>query len=148
MSRHKVPALLAVGLEGVFGLGTLFLSLPLLQLLGKGQAPRGFLDIAEGWRQVIHHPQVYGSAIGIIFSIAAFNWFGLSVTKRISATSRSTIDTCRTFFIWMVSLSLGWESFKGIQVLGFAILICGTLVYNDVLTLPGLSPKRPIVALV
>jgi hypothetical protein len=62
---------------------------------------------------------------------SGFNFFGLSVTRTVSATSRSTIDTCRTLFIWVVSLGLGWETFKWLQVLGFALLVYGTFLFND-----------------
>jgi len=65
---------------------------------------------------------------------SGFNFFGLSVTRQISATSRSTIDTCRTLFIWIVSLGLGWESFKWLQVLGFALLVYGTGVFNEIVS--------------
>lgn len=40
---------------------------------------------------------------------------------------RSTIDTCRTLSIWIVSLSLGWEHlswpFSVLQITGFALLV-------------------------
>ena len=75
-------------------------------------------------------------------SVSGFNFFGLSVTRNISATSRSTIDTCRTLFIWIVSLGLGWESFKWLQVVGFALLVWGTGVFNDVIRLPTRSLLR------
>jgi len=67
---------------------------------------------------------------------SGFNFFGLSVTNTLSATSRSTIDTCRTLFIWLVSLGLGWESFKWLQVLGFALLVYGTFLFNDLIKPP------------
>jgi hypothetical protein len=67
---------------------------------------------------------------------SGFNFFGLSVTKTVSATSRSTIDTSRTLFIWLVSLGLGWESFKWLQVLGFALLVYGTFLFNDIIRPP------------
>jgi hypothetical protein len=54
----------------------------------------------------------------------------------VSATSRSTIDTCRTLFIWVVSLGLGWESFKWLQVAGFALLVYGTFLFNDLIMPP------------
>lgn len=54
-----------------------------------------------------------------MFSIAAFNGSGLEVTKRLTATSRSTVDACRTILIWGVSMALGWESFRILQVCGF-----------------------------
>ncbi|MBE7179751.1 MAG: hypothetical protein INR71_00835 [Terriglobus roseus] len=53
-----------------------------------------------------------------------------------SATARSTIDTCRTLFIWVVSLGLGWETFKWLQVLGFALLVYGTFLFNDIVRPP------------
>jgi len=36
----------------------------------------------------------------------------------------------------MVSLGLGWESFKWLQVLGFALLVYGTFLFNDLVQEP------------
>ncbi len=58
------------------------------------------------------------------------------MTRTVSATSRSTIDTCRTLFIWLVSLGLGWETFKWLQVAGFALLVYGTFLFNDIVRPP------------
>jgi hypothetical protein len=65
-----------------------------------------------------------------------FNFFGLSVTRTVSATSRSTIDTARTLFIWIASLFLGWETFKWLQVVGFAMLVYGTFLFNGLVRPP------------
>lgn len=67
---------------------------------------------------------------------SGFNFFGLSVTRTVSATARSTIDTCRTLFIWIVSLALGWETFKWLQIIGFALLVYGTFLFNDIVRPP------------
>src|SRR5271167_3960945 len=67
---------------------------------------------------------------------SGFNFFGLSVTRTVSATSRSTIDTCRTLFIWIVSLALNWETFKWLQVVGFVLLVYGTFLFNDIVRPP------------
>src|ERR1700736_5968275 len=69
-------------------------------------------------------------------SCRGFNFFGLSVTRNVSATARSTIDTCRTLFIWIVSLFLGWETFKWLQVAGFALLVYGTFLFNGIVQPP------------
>lgn len=58
------------------------------------------------------------------------------MTRTVSATSRSTIDTCRTLFIWMVSLFLGWETFKWLQVVGFGLLVYGTFLFNGLVRPP------------
>lgn len=78
---------------------------------------------------------------------SGFNAFGLAITRNLSATARSVIDTCRTLFIWIVSLGLGWESFKWLQLLGFAILVYGTFLFNDLIRPPlqryWSRPKTP-----
>jgi drug/metabolite transporter (DMT)-like permease len=96
LCRYDVAPLKAVGLEGVFGLLSVGLALPILYFsIGIHGDHGSFFDLPVGWHQIISFPQVLYAGIGIIFSIAFFNWFGLSVTRSISATSRSTIDTCR-----------------------------------------------------
>jgi hypothetical protein len=35
-----------------------------------------------------------------------------------------------------VSLGLGWETFKWLQVLGFALLVYGTFLFNDLIRPP------------
>lgn len=38
------------------------------------------------------------------------------MTKKLSGASRATIDACRTLFIWLFSLHMGWERFHMLQV--------------------------------
>lgn len=95
LSQYRIPALKAVGLEGMFGLLLTLMAIPVLHFtLGVKAAPGNMFDMYESLRQIMV-PQVLGAGFGIIFSIAFFNWFGLTVTRHISATARSTIDTCR-----------------------------------------------------
>lgn len=47
-----------------------------------------------------------------MISISSFNYFGLSVTRVLSATARSTIDTCRTCLIVCGPLSLFLPTFR------------------------------------
>lgn len=60
--------------------------------------------------------QLQLSTLGSVASIAFFNFFGISVTKSLSGAARATIDACRTLFIWMFSLGVGWERFHGLEV--------------------------------
>jgi membrane-associated phospholipid phosphatase len=71
-----------------------------------------------------------------IVTIAGFNVTGVMITKYASAAQRSTIDTCRTLIIWFVFLALGSEKFLAGELVGFFLLITGTLVYNEIVTLP------------
>lgn len=77
---------------------------------------------------MVSTPAVLYSGLAICCSISLFNFFGLSVTRHVSATARSLADTCRTLAIWIISLGLGWEHvvfpISLLQVLGFALLVC------------------------
>lgn len=127
MSRYRVEAVKAVGLEGLFGLGMTLIAVPLFHFTIGVKSPLGpgnSFDMYESIRELML-PNIFYASMGIAISIAVFNWCGLAVTQSISATSRSTIDTTRTLFIWMSSLALGWETFSGLQVVGFVVLIYG-----------------------
>ena len=71
-----------------------------------------------------------------IITIAGFNVTGVMITKYASAAQRSTVDTCRTLIIWCVFLALGKEKFLAGELIGFALLVLGTLVYNEIIEIP------------
>ncbi|KAJ1972745.1 hypothetical protein H4R35_004503 [Dimargaris xerosporica] len=148
MHRYHVVPMRAVGLEGIFGFATTAFGIPVLHALIGVSHPKGYFDMYDGFHQIVDNPGVWMTSIAIMLSIAFFNWFGLSVTRTISATSRSTIDTCRTLFIWMISVFLGWEFFQPLQVVGFLILIYGTFVYNGVMAPPFCKPDEANVVTV
>lgn len=43
---------------------------------------------------------------------------------------------CRTALIWLCSLYLGWETFKPLQIVGFALTVYGTMCFNGVVVRP------------
>ena len=136
MAHYAIEPLAAVTLEGIFGGITTLLAMPVLHVLFRHKSP--YFDVPRGWHQIINHPAVMWASFMIALSIGAFNFFGLSVTSRVSATTRSTIDTCRTLGIWIVSLLIGWEvlvwPFSLLQVAGFAMLVYGTFVFNGLIS--------------
>lgn len=91
-------------------------------------------------------------SIGIIISISGFNACGVAITKYASAAQRSTIDTCRTLLIWLLSLyPLRSEKFvvplSFGELAGFVILVGATLVYNEIVIVPcGLLSYNTIKA--
>lgn len=124
MGRYSVAPLVAVGFEGLFGALSIVLAMP---LLARYASVSPFFDLPRGWHQMIDTPSVLYSGLVIAVSISLFNFFGLSVTRHLSATARSLTDTCRTLTIWIVSLGLGWEvlvwPISVLQVAGFALLV-------------------------
>lgn len=75
---------------------------------------------------------------GNVLSIAFFNYFGISVTKHMNAATRMVLDSVRTVVIWAFSMAVGWQDFCWMQVLGFLVLLTGTVVYNALIKIPGL----------
>jgi len=65
--------------------------------------------------------------LGNLFSIAFFNFAGVSVTKELSSTTRMVLDNARTIVIWAVSLAVKWEIFHPLPILGFILLVAGML---------------------
>merc|ERR1719436_765763 len=86
--------------------------------------------------QGAHNWVIDVAMLGNILSIAFFNFFGISITKHMSAAHRMVLDSVRTLFVWAISLALGWEPFHALQLLGFAFLSFGIAVYNEVITFP------------
>ncbi|RFU27004.1 hypothetical protein B7463_g9326, partial [Scytalidium lignicola] len=156
LEKYALEPLKVVGWEGLFGFSVTVIGMIVLHLaIGRTEAGKyGYFDLVEGWREITNYRAIGISSLLIMISIGGFNFFGLSVTRSVSATSRSTIDTCRTLFVWMASLFLGWESFKWLQVLGFAMLVYGTFLFNQLIQPPfksciveevdELLPEEPI----
>lgn len=138
LEQYALEPLKVVGWEGLFGLIVTVIGMIILHLVvGRTEKGRnGYFDAEEGWREMTQNRAVAVSSVLIMISIGGFNFFGLSVTRTVSATARSTIDTCRTLFIWIVSLGLGWETFKWLQIPGFALLVYGTFLFNDIVRPP------------
>ncbi|ROW12802.1 hypothetical protein VMCG_00257 [Cytospora schulzeri] len=138
LERSTVDPIRVVGWEGAFGFTVTLLGMIVLHfVIGRTDEGRyGPFDMVEGWKQWTQNPRVLLSSFLIMISIGGFNFFGLSVTRTVSATSRSTIDTCRTLFIWVVSLGLGWETFKWLQVAGFVLLVYFTFLFNGIVQPP------------
>jgi len=141
MSQYTVPPLLVVGMEGTFGILFGVLLLSILNVTEVESTPAAVYQMQHSWPLAM-------AAVGSIFSIAFFNYSGVTVTQRASAVSRSTIDVSRTVLIWVAELALGWNAFNGLQLVGFVVLALGTLIYNRLLVVSFLEPKREEEALV
>ena len=138
-----IPALQAVGWEGVFGFCLLGCGLvgmyyaPGVQAFSTGNTTANhFEDTPDAAAQISNSAPLLFACLGNVLSIAFFNFLGLSVTKYMSATHRMVLDSLRTIIIWIVGIAVFGETFSWLQLAGFVILLLGTLIYNKLLRLP------------
>ncbi|NWT76863.1 S35F6 protein, partial [Prunella himalayana] len=131
---HDVHPLRAVGTEGLFGFSILALLLVPLSFIPAGRLsgnPRGVLeDPADAFCQIRRDPLILAALLGNVGSISFFNFAGISVTRELSATTRTVLDSLRTLLVWALSLALRWERFHALQIPGFALLLAGAALYN------------------
>jgi len=136
ISKFNVAPLQAVGWEGIFGfitLGVLLIPFHFIYMSSSNSGPDHRLeDIASAFCQMANNYIIIIATIGNIFSIAFFNFAGISVTKELSSTTRMVLDSGRTLIIWAVSLALSWQKFYALQIVGFIFLVIGMGIYNGV----------------
>ena len=94
-------------------------------------------DPVVGFNEMFTNYKIGLMSLLIICSILFFNLNGITLTKHVSCVFRAFWDATRTVSVWFVSLALGletlvWRSFF-IQMLGFLLLVCGNLTYNEVI---------------
>jgi len=139
LTKYEVAPLQAVGFEGLWGF--LLMSILLVPFYYiPGNTTGGKLENAiDAFVQIGNSYVVMGAVIGNVVSIGFFNFFGITVTRRISATTRMVLDSVRTLVIWMFGLAVGWEKFQYMQAIGFPLLIIGMFVYNGTIKIPGVT---------
>jgi drug/metabolite transporter (DMT)-like permease len=149
VSGKNVPPLLAVGLEGVFGgtlCGVMLLAMYYLPgVSGLSLTRDHFDDAVDAFQQIGNNGVLLAALMANLLSIACFNFFGISVTKVLSAAHRIVLDSVRTCTVWIFSLAVYYsnpggekgQQFHPLQAVGFAVLLTGTLVYYELLPLPA-----------
>lgn len=143
LTGKEIAPLEAVGLEGLFGLialSSLLYPLSYIKVYQKGEWTP-VEDPIDAYYQIKNSWQIATAVVGNVISIAFFNFAGVSVTKEMSATTRTVLDSIRTLTVWAASLACQWEVFSYLQPLGFVLLVFGMFVYNDVLIRPWLVRK-------
>lgn len=134
LEKYAMDPLNVVMWEGAFGSSIILVgSLIISKLFISKEAISGSMfNLVEAFEQMYNNKAILFSSIAILFMMSTFNVTGMTVTRILSATSRSTVDTSRTVGIWFVSLIIGWEHFHILQLGGFLLLVYGTLLFNGI----------------
>jgi len=137
LSKYEVPPMLVVGWEGIFGFT--FVSLLLIpfywipSMPGGGNTGGSFDNAVDAFVQMSNSYLVCLALAANTISIAFFNFFGVSITKYSSATTRMVLDTVRTVILWMIYLAAGEQPFQYMQLIGYPILVFGMALYNQLI---------------
>jgi drug/metabolite transporter (DMT)-like permease len=158
LKGYEIPPLKAVGLEGMWGVLCYIVLLFIFyfirceswpKMLKEGVCIKDYYTGAIRFENALFaFQQIYESTelkcyLSLyIISIASFNFSGLTISKYASSTSRTVVDTCRTIIVWAFFLTMPFipedikETFSWLQLLGFAIIILGGVIYNEILVIP------------
>eukprot|EP00823_Brevimastigomonas_motovehiculus_P002694 TRINITY_DN1623_c0_g1_i1.p1 TRINITY_DN1623_c0_g1~~TRINITY_DN1623_c0_g1_i1.p1 ORF type:complete len:415 (+),score=84.06 TRINITY_DN1623_c0_g1_i1:44-1246(+) len=136
LKKYKVPALMTVGWEGIFGFIAICFFLVIFYFV-PGDAVGGRLENPfDAAVQIGNSGVLILTTIGNVVYIAAYNYLGVTITKDMSATVRTLLDTCRTVLVWVASLAIGWEEFYYLQPIGFVVQVFGTLIFQEIIVIP------------
>ena len=143
LSGYYLDPIKVVGLEGLWGFTYYLICLPIMNNIKCSNkdlcVPPYVENSVQAFKDLGDNSFCLAMALLTIVSIANFNVFGVSLTKYASAAQRATVDTTRTVVIWAFQLIIGAETINKmtpIQLIGFILLIIGTLVYNEIWIVP------------
>jgi len=149
--NRNYPSLNVVGMEGLFGVAiTGAIILPALYFVPDtdNKIVQCFAeDSLDAMVQIANSTLLKIFIPLYIASIAFFNFFGLALTKQLSAVHRTIFDTLRTVTVWAANLFIfyalkqpqfgeSWNDWSYLQLGGFCFLIFGTIMYNEVFHIP------------
>lgn len=142
MMKYVVPPQRMVGMEGFLGI---IWTMCWLAIFSYFSCPdNGLCDIGGyledpviGVKMILDNKGLLAWSILIIFSIMFFNLSSLNLTKRMSCIYTAFWSATRTVVVWIVSITLGLETWNWksspIEVAGFIFLLVGNLTYNEII---------------
>ena len=138
-------------MEGLWGFLLWLVILPILQAFKCSHptlCPYGSLEnISLAFKQISYQPLHFLWIALIIIIIPIIYVCSVNVTKLGSAAQRATIECAAIplVWVWFMTVPIRWnelkqkydydEEFTVLQLIGFIILFCGVLLYNELVVL-------------
>mmetsp|Transcript_7746 Transcript_7746/g.14697 ORF Transcript_7746/g.14697 Transcript_7746/m.14697 type:complete len:383 (+) Transcript_7746:84-1232(+) len=148
LQKIMINPLLSIGIEGMAGLGFYIVLLPAFfwipcsstELCTNGHIE----DSSSAINKIVTEFDLFSLWFGTMICVTIFSCCGILIQEKTSASKRAGIEILRTLSVWMVSISIGWEKFVWMQLLGFCFLLPGALLYSEVLKIPVLGLKESV----
>eukprot|EP00747_Dinoflagellata_sp_TGD_P191629 gnl/TRDRNA2_/TRDRNA2_55262_c0_seq1.p1 gnl/TRDRNA2_/TRDRNA2_55262_c0~~gnl/TRDRNA2_/TRDRNA2_55262_c0_seq1.p1 ORF type:complete len:440 (-),score=70.89 gnl/TRDRNA2_/TRDRNA2_55262_c0_seq1:69-1388(-) len=155
---YEAPPALIVGGEGVWGMSIMTLLLTAFYFM-PGKDNGSFESFPDTVYKIMESPMPLDMWCSIyLVSIGMYNFFGVTMSGRLSAVHRTLVDAVRTATVWAVEIAIfyatessfcspagrsrgvcfgtPWDKWSPLQLLGFVLLVLGTLMYNAIIRLP------------
>ncbi|XP_035824094.1 solute carrier family 35 member F6 isoform X2 [Aplysia californica] len=148
LKKRNFPPLQVVGMEGAYGtLLMTFVVLPAMYFVPGDDAHGSYENSLDALVQMGNNVELLVMCLLYLISIAFYNFFGLAITRSLTAVHRTLIDACRTIIVWLAALFIYYvvdksfgEPFDSnyglLQIDGFAFLLIGTALYNQLMVVP------------
>ena len=151
----KLPVMLVVGMEGVWGvLIMIFIAFPLCFII-PGNDPSPFPDgsFENLWDSLLmigNSGALLAIAIISCIAIGCYDIAGMTVTATMSSVNRTIFEALRTLTTWITMLIIGatgsrygekLNKLSWLELLGFILLVYSSLVYNNVVSLPFIKKQ-------
>lgn len=146
------PAMRVVGFEGVWGfLIMVLIACPLAFLIpGKDYSPMPQNSLENTYDSLVclaSNGKLIAVVVVYCVAILLLNIYGMFITDEFNAINRTIFEAVRTGGVWVINLIIHaifpdspfgeyWCRWSFIELVGFAILIVSTLVYNRVIVIP------------
>ena len=141
LKDKQIHPLMVVGYEGVYGaLLTAFIAIPITYYIPLKSGIDGrYENIIDAFVQLKNNPILIIYSVSALFTIASYNYLGLNISQHVSSLTRAVTDSLRTIIIWLFFIILyyqtngqigePWNQYSYFEVIGFILLILGTLIY-------------------
>jgi len=153
LKDKNFPPLQVVGMEGFYGLLLMCGAILPVMYYIPGSNQGSYENSWDALLMMSQNGVLTAMVLIYLCSIAFYNFFGLSVTKKLTTVHRTLIDALRTICVWGMDLVIyyfidkeygeSWNDYSWVQLIGFGLLVLGTLTYNGVLKYPFLEYDQP-----
>lgn len=127
MENIKIPSILVVGWEGVFGFIIVSSALLIFAIVPNNAKN----ETADAFYQIFHSNTLIYSEIVLILSSTLTSFFGVDTTYQLSAVTRTIFESAQMVFVWIISIVLNWKVFHLLHVRNlrsFQLLLSSELI--------------------
>ncbi|EER10777.1 conserved hypothetical protein, partial [Perkinsus marinus ATCC 50983] len=104
LKSRRCPSSLVVGMEGLWGIGSMLVVLGIMSWLPGGDNG-SFENAKDSLYKLESSSAILTLMVTYFLSISVFNLSGMTVARRLSSIHRTMLDSLRTMLVWLAQLS-------------------------------------------